>query len=334
MTPPKDRAKRPSKAPDQPPPDQPPPDQPPPGPGQPAEEEDPWRLLAAARAQIEELTKQRDDLQQRLDQAQGTIGDLQERIGQLSALADQLQSVTAERDNLRGKLDEAQSTIRKLQEQVGRLSALADQLQPVTTERDDLRRKLDEALAKISDLQEQVGRLNALADQLAAVTIERDDLRRQLAEAQASLSQRVADAVQAHLQPIIEAHAGELSAITAERDDLRAQLTDLQQQGTETATTMTATDLAANFVGVLNSLAQPAEPPPPGQPFAAAVTTINVQAKGLLRAPEHEGGEVQLVTVDAGKVDPTQLSTVSLDVKLLPHMQQIPATPTEPQPDE
>jgi ABC-type transporter Mla subunit MlaD len=241
-----------------PPPDQPPdqpPDRPPNGPNGPngPDDEDPWRQLAAARAQIRLLTDQRDQLQQRLDQAQGTV----------------------------------------------------------------------------NDLQQQVGRLAAQVDQLASVTQERDDLRRQLAEAQASLSQRVADAVQAHLGPITEAHAGEVSAITAERDDLRAQLNELQQQGTETATTMTATDLASHFVGVLNSLAQPAEPAPPGRPFAAAITAINVQAKGLLRAPEQKGGEVQLVTVDAGKVDPAQLSTVNLDVKLLPQLAP-PAAGTPP----
>ena len=196
-------------------------------------------------------------------------------------------------------------------------------------QRNDFRDRLDQAQASIAALNEQVGRLTAQAEQLDSVITERDQLRTQLAGAQAALPSRVSDALQTQLGQVNDAHAAELRAVSAERDDLRAQLNTLEQQGTDTATVITPTALASHFADVLSTLAQQAEQSS-GQHISAAVTGIQVQAKGLLRAPEEEGADVKIVTVDAGKVDPAQMSTISLDLKLLPRLPQ--AGP--PQPDQ
>jgi len=209
------------------------------------------------------------------------------------------------------------------------LAAARTEVRLLTEHRDEFRDRLDEATARIAALNEQVGRLTARSEELDSVIRERDELRTQLAEAHAALPGRVSEALQSQLGQVNDAHAAELRAVSAERDDLRAQLNTLEQQGTETATVITPTALASHFADVLSTLAQQAQQDS-SQAVSAAVTGIQVQAKGLLRAPEEEGEDVKIVTVDAGKVDPAQMSTISLDVKLLPRLPQ--AGP--PQPDQ
>lgn len=209
------------------------------------------------------------------------------------------------------------------------LAAARAEVRLLAEQRDELRPRLDEATAHIAALNEQVGRLTARSEELDAVIRERDELRTQLAEAQAALPGRVSDALQSQLGQVNKAHAAELRAVTAERDDLRAQLNTLEQQGMETATVITPTALASHFADVLSTLAQQAEQSA-DQHISAAVTGIQVQAKGLLRAPEEEGEDVKIVTVEAGKIDPAQMSTISLDLKLLPRLPQA----GQPQPDQ
>lgn len=214
------------------------------------------------------------------------------------------------------------------------LAAARTEVRLLTEHRDELRDRLDEATARIAALNEQVGRLTARSEELDSVIRERDELRTQLAEAHAALPGRVSDVLQSQLGQVNEAHAAELRAVSSERDDLRAQLNTLEQQGTETATVITPTALASHFADVLSTLAQQAEQPA-GQHVSAAVTGIQVQAKGLLRAPEEEGDDVKIVTVDAGKVDPAQMSTISFDLKLLPRLPQAaPPQAAPPQTDQ
>ena len=201
------------------------------------------------------------------------------------------------------------------------LAAARAEARLLAEQREALQDRLDTAQASVVSLTEQVGRLTSKAEELEGVIRERDELRTQLAEAQAALPRRVSDALQTQIGQVNEAHAAELNAVTAERDDLRAQLNALEQQGTETATVITPTALASHFADVLNTLALQAEQPA-GQHASAAVTSIQVQAKGLLRAPAAAGEDVQIVTVDAGKVDPAQMSTISLELKLLPGLPQ------------
>jgi len=290
-------------------------------------EPDPKELeleLAKARATIDSLTEQRDSLQRKLDEAQAALQAQQGEVGRLTALVTELEAVRAERDDLRRRLDEVQAALQAQQGEIGRLTALVTELEAVRAERDDLRRRLDDVQAALQAQQGEIGRLTALVTELEAVKAERDSLRQQLSDAQAALGERVAEQVRAQISDVTDAHTEEIGALTGERDDLRRRIQELEAQGMEGATEITPSDLAGHFAQVLSSVAE--QPAPAGQPYAAAVTGLTVQAKALLQAPTETGGDVRLVTVDPGKVDPAHLSTVNLDLKLVPRLAQ-PAEP-------
>jgi hypothetical protein len=210
-----------------------------------------------------------------------------------------------EDEDLRLELAKAHATIDSLNEQ-----------------RATLDRKLEEVQAALREQQGEIGRLTVIASEAEAVRAERDALRQELSEAQATLAQRVAEQVQAQLTGVNAAHAQEIAALQAERDDLRRRIQELEEQGVGEAPEMTTSDLAGHFAEVLGSVAE--QPTPPGRAYAATVTGLSVQAKGLLQAPTEPGGDVRLLTVGPGKIDPGQLSTVNLDLKLVPRLAPSP----------
>jgi hypothetical protein len=212
--------------------------------------------------------------------------------------------------------------IEELRRELAKAKATIDAL---SEQRATLDGKLDGANATLREQQGEIGRLTAVASEAEAIRSERDGLRQELADVQTALGQRVAEQVRMQLTDVNAAHAQEVSALAAERDELRRRIQELEQQGVDEAPEMTPADLAGHFAEVLSSVAE--QPAPPGRPYVATVTGLSVQAKGLLQAPTEPGGDVRLLTVGPGKVDPAQLSTVNLDLKLVPRL----APPAEPE---
>lgn len=198
-------------------------------------------------------------------------------------------------------------------------------------ERDELLSRLQTGDQKIAELQqvqstqtEELGRLRGVEGTVEAVTGERDNLRQQVADLQNQLPVRIQEQVAARLAEVTTAHAAEVAALQTERDQLRARVAELEQPAVESAPAMTTAALAGHFAGVLADLAgQP--PTSANAEFTASVTGLSVIAKGLLRATQD--GDVELVTPAPGTVTADALSTLNLDVKLLPRLRSGTAAP-------
>lgn len=205
------------------------------------------------------------------------------------------------------------------------LARTQEQLSSVSLQRDDLATRLQDISSRyeqtstaLSAQQEELGKLRNVAQQVDSVVQERDGLRVQLDEVRNAVPQQVQEQIDSRLAQITTAHAAEVAALQAERDRLRARIQEVESgpTGADAAPAMTTTALAGHFADVLSELGN--RPPAAGQSFSAAVTGFTVQAKGLLRATA--SGEVELVTAGAGAVPAEQLSTVSMDLKLLPRL--------------
>jgi hypothetical protein len=154
-----------------------------------------------------------------------------------------------------------------------------------------------------------------LRRELELVASQRDELLAKLTE----LERTVAEETRAALAALSEEQQRAAQLWTAERDELRARIAVLEEQPDPTARPGIGTDeLAEHFRGVLESLAAPA--PAEGRPFAAALTGLEVEARGLLVTPA-EGEGVRLAPIDPAQVPEGSelgLSTVRLRFGLLP----------------
>jgi chromosome segregation ATPase len=204
------------------------------------------------------------------------------------------------------------------------IAKLQTSLDERTRERDDLASRLSSTEEKLSELQnsqaamsEDLGRLREIAAKVDSVTQERVALQERLDGLQVDLPSRIQDQVASRLKDLTSAHAAELSALQQDRDRLAARVTELETPKLETARSMSTSALAAHFADVLARVAE-VPPPSPDAPYAASVTALSVSAKGVLRASDT--GEVELVTPDPGAVPAEELSTLNLDLKLLPRL--------------
>lgn len=201
-------------------------------------------------------------------------------------------------------------------------------LEERSREREDLASRLSSTEQKFDALQssqaatlEELGRLREVAARVDTVTQDRTALQERLEGLQKELPQRIQNEVESRLKEVTSAHAAELSALQQDRDRLAARVTELETPRLDTAPSMSTSALATHFADVLASVA---EMPPASAdlPYAVSVTSFNVSAKGVLRATS--SGEVELVTPDPGAVPAEALSTVNLDLKLLPRVGRAP----------
>ena len=67
---------------------------------------------------------------------------------------------------------------------------------------------------------------------------------------------------------------------------------------------------------------QAASQPAPGRSrdYSAALTSMEVEARGVLESPRVDEDQPRFVTVESGKVDPAILSTLKMTFKLLPRL--------------
>lgn len=236
--------------------------------------------------------------------------------------------ISRELPEIPGEIDPKTEDVAELRNLVvARESQLAMQIDTTV----QLQAKFDELSSRVDEEQTARARAEGELQQVRAsfdsVIADRDQLRVQLDETRADFETRLSDTVRAALSEQAKEHEAELRQLVDERQDLRTQLDaaaaerdDLQRQleeGGGQASTP-AQSLAASFAGVVAELAE--QPPAqPDKPYAVALTTMEVEAKGVLHV---ENDEPQLVTSRAG-MDPGQLSTVRMQFRTTP---RIPGT--------
>ena len=229
---------------------------------------------------------------------------------------DELGSAKARITTLETAQTDLQNKLRDAQVAGGRSDAVAQATQ----------QRLDQATTQLTTAQQallqaqgEIGRLRAVSDTVDAMKADRDQATAQLAQVRADVNRQVVDAVKGALAQVNADHAAAAADWTKERDGLRVQIADLQQKVGQPvkATETTPVDLATKFAQVLSSLAEGhAEP---GQPYAAALTSLEVEARGVLQAPATADAPPRFVTVEPGAtIEPAQLSTIRMSFKLLP----------------
>jgi hypothetical protein len=217
------------------------------------------------------------------------------------------------------------------------LGAAQARLEEVTRERDDLAGRLKDtegqlaALSeKLQELQGELGRQSAIAERVGALQTERDEARDQLASAQAALENRIGEEVKAAVAQAQQEHEAAAADWARQREELERQLAEARSAaggeavfGGEVGTH----DLADHFRGVLTSLAVPT--PAEGQPFAAAMTSLEVEARGVIAPSQDPNQPPRLVTVDPASVSPDALSTVRMSYSLVPQLTEVAPPPDD-----
>jgi len=200
------------------------------------------------------------------------------------------------------------------------VAVLQARLDALATERD----KLESELARRREqLERQQQQIIERANSLGRLQAENEALRRQLDELRQQQGSSAAPDI-SRLRAEMQAAADEWSR---ERERLVARLQEFETAGRTRAAlsadvTMTPTDLATRFATVLQKLAE-AAPADPAAPFSAALTGLEVEARGTLQPPASPDEEPTFLS--AAGVDPGQLSTMRMTFKLLPRIPSPPA---------
>jgi chromosome segregation ATPase len=250
------------------------------------------------RGRVRQLEVERRELLGRLDESRDQLAEVQLQRATLQAANEQLEIRLRDTE---ARLGEAQQTLTQAQEQIranaeslGRLSAIADTLDPVQEE-------------------------------LIAIRAERDDLQRRLTEATTTLDARVLEQVEATVARLRTQHEEAAGEWERERKTLQDRIDALEQAPVGETQAIRAQDLAAEFRSVLEELA---EPEVTDRPVGAALTGLEVEARGLIAPPAAGESLPRIITVGPTQsVDPAALSTVRLRFGLLPRL------PTEVEPE-
>lgn len=205
-----------------------------------------------------------------------------------------------------------------------RIGKLEVALEERTREREQLASRLSTTEEKLAEVQkaesatrEELGRLREVASRIDVLTQQRTELQERLDALQVELPSRIEEQLAARLKDMTAAHAAEVTALRQDRDRLVARVEELEMAKTESATSMSTSALATHFTDLLAKVAE-APAVSPNAPYAASVTGFSISAKGVLRATGK--GDVELVTPDPGSVPSDTLSTLHLDLKLLPRL--------------
>src|SRR5215210_615236 len=194
-------------------------------------------------------------------------------------------------------------------------SDLEVQIEELSTKYQDSEQARIEAEAQATTLQ------TLIADRerdLVAVRAEREDLQQVIAKLRVDQETRVVEAVRSALAQAGAEHEAIAAELRRERDQLNATVEELQREATELGEVRSAepASIAAQFATMIEDLAETQARP--GRAFAASLTRMEVEARGVLRAPEKAGDPPELLTVAPGKVEPGQLSTIRMEFRIMP----------------
>jgi predicted nuclease with TOPRIM domain len=211
------------------------------------------------------------------------------------------------------------------------LAVTRERLEGVARERDqldatnsDLQQKLAETTDGLQAAEKELGRLGEVSRQRDELVGANDQLRQQLADLQTGVDQRVESAVRSALEQSDSQHKATVAQLNEEIDSLQTRVAELEGQVRDEGVTsrVTPTALAGHFAGMLDQLGTTA--PTEGKQVTAALTNLEVEAKGVLEAPREGEDEPVLRTVEGGDVHPEALSTVRMSFRLLPHVLEPP----------
>jgi multidrug resistance efflux pump len=254
------------------------------------------------------------------------MAELEECRAQLARCEEARQELQARVDSLGARLD---------QERTARVRAEA--LYDATRERvascenslNDCRTGMDQAQAQLRSQEGELGRLRAIAETVESLRSQLANCQQELARVTADCERQVTAEVKAALDRAAQERDAAAQQWAQERQTLETQIEDLRRQLEERGVVghMAPADLASRFASVLDQLAE--GEPAPGRAFAVGLTGLEVEARGVLEAPREGEEQPRFVTVEAGGVDPSQLSTMRMTFRLLPRTP--PTTPGQPE---
>lgn len=201
-------------------------------------------------------------------------------------------------------------------------------LESASAQAENYQQRLDAATSELSAAREGRAAAEAvtgdLRAQLGAAQTSAQELRTELTSVQVGIERQVSDAVRSALDTAETTHKGAEAAWLADEASLTRQLNEAKAQLESRGVSgeVAPRHLASEFASVL---AQLAEQPAASGSFAAAMTGLEVEARGVLHAPRAGETEPRFATVEAGAVDPSQLSTMRMTFKLVPRLE----VPTE-----
>ena len=243
----------------------------------------------------------------------------------LSAANRELEIIGRMRDDLSKKTDSLAASLNETQAAKIKAETVAENLrQQLGAHEASLKQSQDElkkAQESLRNQEGELGRLRAVDQTVDSLRLERDNYQNQLVQLKADVERQVGDTVKNALAQVTQQHQEERQNWEKERQDFLQNIAGLKQrlETTGIKAHVFPTDLAAKFAKVLDELAE--GKPAPGRQYAAALTTLEVEARGMLEAPREGEDQPRFVTVESGeKVDPGALSTLKMSFRLLPRV--------------
>ena len=180
------------------------------------------------------------------------------------------------------------------------------------------KQKLDASHTELQTQAQELGRLKAIADRHESLRVQRDQLQQQVTDLASNFQQQTADAIRSALEQAGAQHEAAAAQWGQERGSLLKQIDELKLAGDATPpVSISPTDLAAHFATVLESLAEGTDrAKAAAKGYSAGLTSLEVEAKGLLQAPREGEEQPTLVTYGPGGVNPEQLSVVRMSCRL------------------
>lgn len=157
-------------------------------------------------------------------------------------------------------------------------------------------------------------RVQAQDQALGELGAARDQLQTEIGQVRADYDARLQTTLREALEQARQGFAQEKAVLAEERDRLRAQL---EAAGDETdQRSADPQSIADSFAAALDEVA--ARPAVEGRSYVVNVARMEVEARGVLQAPEAAGKPPEFVTVAPGAVDPRQLSTIRMEFRVSP----------------
>ena len=259
------------------------------------------RDLAVVRTELEITSTTQEQLQTQVEELTTRLQDAQLAHATSQATLESLQTQleTAEKTLVErmASAEELQARVTEQEGELGELRTRAALIEPIQEELATVRGDRDRLVAQVAQLETAHGK--EIAELEARIPVE---VRAAVSEARREYDQTAA--TWAGERKILEDRITELEAAQAEVPEGRAVAAD---------------DLAAQFRSVVDDLSRPSAV------SGAALTALEVEARGVY-APPAEGGTVpRIVAPDPGTGEPGALTTVRMRFGLVPQI-----APTEP----
>jgi hypothetical protein len=184
----------------------------------------------------------------------------------------------------------------------------------------DLRTALDTerqarvtAESQIPILREQI---DTGSEEIELLRRRQTELESQLGQVRAEYDTRLGEVVRQAVEAEQARHAEEVKALDASKQQLEETVASLEAQVGAAAETRSAppATLADSFV---ETLQQVATREVTDQPFNVSLSRLEVEARGILRAPTDDH-PAEFVTPPPGQVNPQELSTMRMEFRLSP----------------